>query len=1204
MVSYGFSRVNVNRFSMHGIYRDRLSRAFLGTALENRRPDPFTGFGPLENPRLADFAAQPGEPRLFPVINIALNLTRSNHTAWAERKAASFTATPLACGSAELRRNQSGPPGAFVHTPDFAGATSPFDQEGGRLGIRLGTALTISGAAVSPNWGYNSSALTAFLMTMFNVRLGAWLPNPAVSTADELRLAGPRNSQAAIFDELRGVATDRRQSMYLSDGGHFENLGLYEMLRRQCSRLLVVDAGQDRGCAFADLGNAIRKAAIDGLAEVTMQPIRILSRSVLEAKRRDPGPPLGLAVGTVRYPGGRTGQLVYLKPTYLPAIPAEIRAYGAAHPEFPHESTAEQWFTESQFESYRALGEWQMAELLRQIPQDAADPFASLFEQAQTIAAPPPSCPSIREVPKTGPGVFMRYTALALLALIGCTGLANAQPLDEARRAGRTAASLPHAGEDYFRDMDNGIALTPDEVRGRNMWLVWTGGNDRFWDGMTRSTFGAFDLLKIVSSHPSQKAGRDSRWNWLGVINEPCYEQPTGPDPARFGLWLDRRSPGCPADPFADAANYPGIATGARGVTVPVGSYYGEPTGIVGLRLFPNPAFDQAARQHWDAERYYTDKSYYDDPALVRPYRVGMSCGFCHVGPSPIHPPADPAHPQWSELNSTVGAQYLWVDRLFVYSADPSNFMFQLVHTYRPGAMDTSLVSTDNINNPRTMNAIYGLGPRLGQALRWGQETITGPERNNRQLNDFVATGPLTQFFQPPGTVLTPHVLKDGSDSVGALGALNRVYLNIGLYSEEWLRHFNPVVGGTPITPIRIATAQARSSYWQATERGTPDMARFFLRAGQPDRLADAPGGGAYLGAEAALLDRGKTVFAETCARCHSSKLPDPPPGASLQGCAGPGYLACWNRYWAWTHTDDFKAKMRSMVAAPDFLDGNYLSTDARVPVTLLQTNACSPLATNALAGNIWNDFSSDSYKSLPSVGAITVHDPFTGQPRPYVMPAGGRGYTRPPSLISVWSTAPFLLNNSLGPYEHDPSVAARMRVFQASIEQLLWPERRDKDTLLGDKVPGVIDRTTERSSVILPAGYIPVPLRALRPVVPGLFDADGGISLGPIPAGVPVNLLSNMQPLAEDGDAAAHNLRLARLLLRLKLDLLLLPPDATDDQLRAKFANLAAPLLALNKCPDFVVNRGHYFGTALQQGEPALSDADKNALIAFLKTF
>src|SRR6202040_2137544 len=139
--------------------------------------------------------------------------------------------------------------------------------------------------------------------------------------------------------------------------------------------------------------------------------------------------------------------------------------------------------------------------------------------------------------------------------------------------------------------------------------------------------------------------------------------------------------------------------------------------------------------------------------------------------------------------------------------------------------------------------------------------------------------------------------------------------------------------------------------------------------------------------------------------------------------CSGTLYLDCFKRYWSWTQSDQFKAQMRAIVAAPDFLEGNYLSSDARIPVTLLRTNVCSPLATNALAGNIWDNFSSQSYKALPSVGTITVHDPFTGKPSQYKMPAGGRGYTRPPSLIGLWSTAPFLLNNSVGEnaFEQDP---------------------------------------------------------------------------------------------------------------------------------------------------------------------------------------
>jgi hypothetical protein len=806
--------------------------------------------------------------------------------------------------------------------------------------------------------------------------------------------------------------------------------------------------------------------------------------------------------------------------------------------------------------------------------------------------------------------VFAMLAALPCVAMLQGCGPRPGHVLDEARAASRSPESFPAATEDYFHDMDGAVPLSADEVKGRNTWLVWSGGNDRLWDKMTGYTFGAFDLLKILSSHPGGKVKRDTRWNYLGVVNEPCFEAPTSGDPSRFGLWLDVRKKDCPADPFENEQKYPGVRTGARGKNIPVGSFYGYASGIVGLRLFPNPDFDEAAQKKWDAEKYYTDPAYAQRKDLIRPYRVGMSCGFCHVGPSPTSAPQDPEHPEWRNLSSIVGAQYLWVDRLFITDANSDNYMFQLLHTYRPGALDTSLISTDNINNPRTMNAIYLVGPRLEQSLRWGQETLAGGGLNNKQFNDYVSEGPLTRFFQKPATVETPRILKDGSDSVGVLGALNRVYLNIGLFSEEWLLHFNAVAGGKPITPIEIAVAEKNSSYWQATEAQTPATALFFLKATGAHHLKDAPGGEQYLSKDEATLSRGKTVFAENCARCHSSKAPVPARGLDPGGCAGPGYMTCWANYWQWTKSEDYKAQMRAIVNAPDFLDGNYLSAEFRVPVTLLETNSCSPLATNALEGNIWDNFSSRTYKDLPSVGTITVSDPFIGEPRQYRMPAGGRGFTRPPSLVSLWSTAPFLLNNSVGPFSSDPSVAGRMGSFNASIEQMLWPEKRETDPILGSKVHGVIDRTTTRSWIRIPTGYVPEALRPLQSPLhrwfPGFFTAANDITLGPIPAGVPVNLLSNLQPLAESADPAqkaAHLAKVLDLARTLKEALLRLPPNSSDEEARKVFENLREPLLALSKCNDFVVNRGHYFGTG-HEGEPGLTDADKRALIEFLKTF
>ena len=792
---------------------------------------------------------------------------------------------------------------------------------------------------------------------------------------------------------------------------------------------------------------------------------------------------------------------------------------------------------------------------------------------------------------------------------------------DEALLVGVKAADLKAADEDYFHDMDGGVQLSPVEVQGRNTWLVWTAGNDRLWDMLSVSTGGVLDFLKTISSYPGLKASRDNRWDWLGLVNEPCFVKATGPDPERFGLWLDKRSPDCPKDPFENEQKYPGVKIGARGKTIPAGSYYGYATGIVGLRLFPNPAFDKKAKKKWDPVKYYTDPTYYSRKDLVKPYRVAMSCAFCHVGPNPVKPPADRNHPKWENLSSNVGAQYFWIDRIFDWQADPKNFIFQLFHTSRPGTLDTSLISTDSINNPRTMNAVYLLGPRLEEAKRWGKEHLANGEQDNRQFNDFFKSGPLTEYYKSPDTVWTPRVLKDGSDSVGALGALNRVYLNIGTFSEEWLLHFNALVGGKKVTPIPIKVARANSSYFAATENQTPGMAAFFLKTTGQHYLKDADNhaGDKYLKASAEVLHQGKIVFAENCARCHSSKQPQPAAGLDPSGCAGKDYLTCWNKHWEWTMTDDFKQKMRKIVLADDFLTDNYLSAEIRVPVTLLHTNACSPLATNALAGNIWDNFSSQSYKDLPSVGEITWYDPVSGEPRQYTMPAGGRGYTRPPSLISLWSTAPYLLNNSVGVFDVDPSVDGRMRSFNASIEQMLWPEKRERDNKLGNKVPGVIDRTTMPSYISMSLGYLPDGLQKVyalgQKFVPWIFG-DGGIEIGPIPEGTPVGLLSNINPLSEDpAKTLEHDKALTKLVVDLNADLKKLGEHPTPEQSDAVLGKRVEQLLELSKCPDLVVNRGHYFGTDyIEPGEnpeqarrergPGLSDADKRALIEFLKTF
>ena len=214
-----------------------------------------------------------------------------------------------------------------------------------------------------------------------------------------------------------------------------------------------------------------------------------------------------------------------------------------------------------------------------------------------------------------------KYLVLIIIVLLALGGFMiyqwwprGPQPgavLDEARQANRQANSFPAADEDYFHDMDQNrdgvIALTPEEVKGRNTWVVWTGGNDRLWDNLSVASFGALDLVKTISSYPNSvssdpndkmKFSRDNRWSYLGLVNEPCFEKAPGPDPERFGLWVDKRRPDCPPDPFENESKYPGVKVGARGTTfadgkkLPVGSFYGYGTGIVGLRFPGFPAVD------------------------------------------------------------------------------------------------------------------------------------------------------------------------------------------------------------------------------------------------------------------------------------------------------------------------------------------------------------------------------------------------------------------------------------------------------------------------------------------------------------------------------------------------------------------------------------------------------------------------------------
>jgi hypothetical protein len=252
--------------------------------------------------------------------------------AWQQRKAQSFTMTPLHCGNYELGYRDSA-------------------KYGGPKGITLGSAIAISGAAASPNMGYHSSALAAIVMTLFNARLGAWLGNPGkVGNAAWTHL-GPRSAVAALTREALSLTNNESPYISLSDGGHFENLGIYEMVLRRCRTIIVLDGGCDPERQLEDLGNALRKIRIDLRVPIDFDDHQI--DNIQQEKSR-------YAVARIRYSshedGGPDGLLVYLKATLLGNEPPDVSSYKKLHPEFPHETTADQFFNESQTESYRMLG--------------------------------------------------------------------------------------------------------------------------------------------------------------------------------------------------------------------------------------------------------------------------------------------------------------------------------------------------------------------------------------------------------------------------------------------------------------------------------------------------------------------------------------------------------------------------------------------------------------------------------------------------------------------------------------------------------------------------------------------------------------------------------------------------------------------------------------------------------------------------------
>jgi hypothetical protein len=311
-----------------------------------------------------------GPPPLH-ILNTSMNLVGGGNLAWQERKADSFTISPLHAGNHRLGYRD----------------TSEYGER-----IPLGTAMAISGAAVSPNRGAKSSPAVTFLMTLFNARLGWWLGNPGVAGAKTYTESSPSSALEFIIDEAIGATDDCHPWVFLSDGGHFDNLGLYEMVLRRCKYIVVCDASADGNYGFGDLGNAVRKIRIDlGV------PIELATKYVGPQENERFG--RYCAIGKILYPDvdgydgtpadyhKQCGHLLYIKPAVYSDCPPDVRTYRKENTSFPHETTADQFFSESQFESYRALGRHTIGRICESKigePAWRAPNLATFFARAHT----------------------------------------------------------------------------------------------------------------------------------------------------------------------------------------------------------------------------------------------------------------------------------------------------------------------------------------------------------------------------------------------------------------------------------------------------------------------------------------------------------------------------------------------------------------------------------------------------------------------------------------------------------------------------------------------------------------------------------------------------------------------------------------------------------------------------------------------------
>ena len=671
---------------------------------------------------------------------------------------------------------------------------------------------------------------------------------------------------------------------------------------------------------------------------------------------------------------------------------------------------------------------------------------------------------------------------------------------------------------------------------------------------------------------------------------------------------------------------------------------FGTSTGALGFRKFPNPRFNaekwaalNGGRSSWHGyDQVVAAKtsmpsdervSKLVDASVEPPFLVGTTCGSCHIAFDPKNPPQDTAHPKWENIKGLIGNQYTRMSELLGSGMARTSLEWQMFAHARPGVTDTSAISHDQVNNPGTINAIINLSQRptfQGEEItKWRKAASCGNERDEDKCwcepgrdgkcweksarnDDVTAVNIGGKPVTLPGV---HHILKGGEDSIGAREAIQRVYFNIGSCSEQcWVNHLSdqrqvdPNQRGFGQTAFNIGQCRRDCPNFRAVEDRLTNILDFFLSAESDATNLDAARAAVLKAKDpkkeytrhdliAALdkefgapgaVDRGRTVFAENCARCHSS-VPDSP-------------------------TDPFKTRDFYATASghPRNIRTDFLGNDKPTPVTEVGTFRCRALHSNHVQGHLYSEYASQTLHNQPMVPAIPEREDLKN---------GGRGYYRNVSLVNIWATAPFMHNNAIGPeicgkptnkandftraryvdstgklldkqpecVPYDPSVEGRFKLYKESMRELLHPKERG------------IKMTLTDADVLLDVGLRPWDGKQEKP----LFDF-GQIKL---PKGTQAGFLNGLQHKQLIDDLYLAKREPASLEKMGKKDLVPTLQAIADEVIKqpARFVDILRErhdFITANyeTCTQYVENEGHRFGEDL-------SEADKNALTAFLAT-